>query len=64
MKLTYIFHSGYAIEGDDFTIIIDYYKDSSDISGEGIVYKELLKNRKSYMSSVLIHTTTISTKKY
>ena len=45
MKLTYIFHSGYAIEGDDFTIIIDYYKDSSDISGEGIVYKELLKKK-------------------
>jgi len=43
MKLTYIYHSGYAIEGDGFTIIIDYYKDSSDIPGEGIVHKELLK---------------------
>ncbi|NDV94070.1 MBL fold metallo-hydrolase [Dysgonomonas sp. 521] len=43
MKLTYIYHSGYAIEGDGFTIIVDYYKDSSDIPGEGIVHKELLK---------------------
>lgn len=30
MKLTYIYHSGFAIEGEDFTIIIDYYKDSAD----------------------------------
>lgn len=43
MKLTYIYHSGYAIEGDGFTIIIDYYKDSADTSCEGIVHKELLK---------------------
>lgn len=64
MKLTYIFHSGYAIEGDNFTIIIDYYKDSSDIPGEGIVYKELLKKRKSYISFALIRTTTTSTKRY
>lgn len=45
MKLTYIYHSGYAIEGDDFTIIIDYYKDSSEKPGEGIVHKELLKRK-------------------
>lgn len=43
MKLTYIYHSGYAIEGDGFTIIIDYYKDSADKESEGIVHKELLK---------------------
>lgn len=30
MKLTYIYHSGYAIEGERCTIIIDYYKDSRD----------------------------------
>lgn len=43
MKLTYIYHSGFAIEGDGFTIIIDYYKDSADKESEGIVHKELLK---------------------
>jgi L-ascorbate metabolism protein UlaG (beta-lactamase superfamily) len=30
MKLTYIYHSGYVIEGERFTIVIDYYKDSHD----------------------------------
>ncbi len=30
MKLTYIYHSGYVIEGELCTIIIDYYKDSQD----------------------------------
>lgn len=30
MKLTYIYHSGYVIEGERCTIIIDYYKDSRD----------------------------------
>lgn len=30
MKLTYIYHSAYAIESDDFIIIIDFYKDLSD----------------------------------
>ena len=43
MKLTYIYHSGYAIEGNDFTIIIDYYKDSGD--ARGIVHERLLKNK-------------------
>lgn len=30
MKLTYIYHSGYAIEGRDCTLIIDYFKDSEN----------------------------------
>jgi L-ascorbate metabolism protein UlaG (beta-lactamase superfamily) len=30
MKLTYIYHSGYALEGERCTVIIDYYKDSDD----------------------------------
>ncbi|MDU1889351.1 MAG: MBL fold metallo-hydrolase [Dysgonomonas sp.] len=44
MKLTYIFHSGFAIEYKGITIIIDYYKDSSDDKNKGIVYSHLLKN--------------------
>ena len=31
MKLIYIYHSCYAIEGDDYTILIDFYKDQSDV---------------------------------
>ena len=34
MKLTYIYHSGYAIESDDFIIILDFYK---DLSGRDII---------------------------
>lgn len=41
MKLTYIYHSGYALEFDNFTIIIDYYKDSEN----KIVYNSLLKKK-------------------
>ncbi|WP_455591682.1 MBL fold metallo-hydrolase [Bacteroides sp.] len=44
MKLTYIYHSGFAIEAEGVTIIIDYYKDSSEtVPNEGIVHDRLLK---------------------
>lgn len=39
MKLTYIYHSGFAIESEGYTVIIDYYKDSS----ERIVHDYLLE---------------------
>ncbi len=29
MKLVYIYHSGFALEGEGFTVIIDYYRDSA-----------------------------------
>lgn len=41
MKLTYIYHSGYAIEAEHFTIIIDYYKDSE----KEVVRDNLLKKK-------------------
>lgn len=40
MKLTYIYHSGFAIEGESTTIIIDYYKDTTPHNG--LVTKTLL----------------------
>lgn len=46
MKITYIYHSGFAIEGDGFTILIDYYKDTDTPSPEGwtnYVHDVLLK---------------------
>ncbi|MBB4035873.1 L-ascorbate metabolism protein UlaG (beta-lactamase superfamily) [Dysgonomonas hofstadii] len=56
MKLTYIFHSGFAIEGDGFTIIIDYFKDTIDNPEEGLVHKELLKRAgKLYVLSTHSH---------
>lgn len=43
MKLDYIYHSGFAIEADDVTVIIDYYQDSSEDNFEkGIVHDYLL----------------------
>ena len=44
MKLDYIYHSGFAIEADGVTVVIDYYKDSSqEEPGCGIVHDCLLK---------------------
>ena len=44
MKLDYIYHSGFAIEADGVTVIIDYYKDSSEEEpNRGIVHDRLLK---------------------
>lgn len=44
MKLDYIYHSGFAIEAKDVTVIIDYYKDSSEeTSDRGIVHDRLLQ---------------------
>ncbi len=45
MKLIYIYHSGFAIEIEGAgTIIIDYYKDSSDtLYNRGVVHDDLLK---------------------
>lgn len=52
MKLTYIYHSGYAIEAEGFTVIIDYFRDSDN----GIVYNELLKKKgKLYVLSTHSH---------
>lgn len=42
MKLTYIYHSGFGIEDEKFTLIMDYYRDSSEDSRQGIVHRQLL----------------------
>lgn len=44
MKLDYIYHSGFAIEAKNITVIIDYYKDSSEGNPQrGIVHGDLLQ---------------------
>ena len=54
MKLTYIYHSGYVIEGDRFTILIDYFKDTD--GKVGIVHDKILKNDgKLYILSTHSH---------
>lgn len=42
MKLTYIYHSGFAIEAEGFALLIDYYRDSAHPASEGYVHRELL----------------------
>ncbi|GAB6008944.1 MBL fold metallo-hydrolase [Dysgonomonas reticulitermitis] len=51
MKLTYIYHSGYAIEAENFTIIIDYYKDS-----ENEVVRNNLLNTKGKLYILSTHS--------
>lgn len=43
MRLVYIYHSGFAIEAEGFSILIDYFKDTGAIPGKGYVHDELLK---------------------
>lgn len=44
MTLDYIYHSGFAIEVEGVTLIIDYFKDSSEtVYNQGIVHDYLLK---------------------
>ena len=50
MTLDYIYHSGFAIEMEGVTIIIDYYKDSSETEhNRGIVHDYLLQKPVSSM---------------
>ena len=39
MRLTYIYHSGFAIEADEFAILIDYYKDTGRSPEKGFVHE-------------------------
>ena len=57
MKLDYIYHSGFAIEAVGTTVIIDYYKDSSEEAPDrGIVHDHLLKKpRTLYVLSSHFH---------
>lgn len=55
MKLIYIYHSGFAIEADNCTIIIDFFKDTEGLR-KGIVHDCLLKKPgKIYVLSTHSH---------
>ena len=64
MILDYIYHSGFAIEAEGVTLIIDYYKDSSETErNKGIVHDRLLQRPgKLYLPHIFIPT--ILTGKY
>jgi L-ascorbate metabolism protein UlaG (beta-lactamase superfamily) len=42
MKLTYIYHSCFALEFDAFTVIVDYYKDTVTPFEKGLIHSQLL----------------------
>ncbi|MFZ4455044.1 MAG: MBL fold metallo-hydrolase [Bacteroidales bacterium] len=42
MRLTYIYHSCFAIEAEDYTILIDFFKDTDGDFDTGYVNRELL----------------------
>ena len=43
-KLTYLFHSGFAISANGISIIVDYWHDS-DSNGKGFVHENILKSQ-------------------
>ena len=57
MTLDYIYHSGFAIEAEGMTVIIDYYKDSSESEhNRGIVHDYLLQRPgKLYVLATHVH---------
>ncbi|MCD8263730.1 MAG: MBL fold metallo-hydrolase [Tannerellaceae bacterium] len=46
MELTYIYHSGFAISGSNFSILIDYFKDTNAPAKTGYVKEKLLTSGK------------------
>jgi len=45
MRLTYIYHSGYVIEANGFSILIDFYKDTGSALHRGYVHDELSRRQ-------------------
>lgn len=53
MRLTYVFHSGFIWEGEDFVCIFDYYRDSEK-ENEGVVH-DLLKKKDKPLYVLVSH---------
>ena len=43
MRHTYIYHSGFAIETEGYTILIDYFKDTGKTPNTGFVHDQLIQ---------------------
>ena len=43
MRLVYIYHSGFVVEAEGFSILIDYFKDTNPDPAKGFVRGDLLK---------------------
>lgn len=47
MKLIYVFHSGFVLEGKEFILVMDYYRDSQE-ADQGVVHDLLKSSRKEW----------------
>lgn len=57
MKITYVYHSGYVLETEDFNLLIDYYQDSCSPEDSGWVHTYLLEQpKKLYILSTHSHS--------
>lgn len=52
MRLVYIFHSGFVLQGDDFSILIDYYQDTP---GQWVQEKFLKSPGRLYILASHVH---------
>ena len=56
MRLVYIYHSGFVVEAEGFSMIIDYYKDTLPKYDKGLVRDYFLKSAKPlYVLSSHVH---------
>ncbi|MCL1943707.1 MAG: MBL fold metallo-hydrolase [Candidatus Azobacteroides sp.] len=57
MKINYIYHSCFVIETGDFSMIIDYFKDSGKTSDTGMIHDQILhRPEKLYVLSSHVHS--------
>lgn len=56
MRLIYVYHSCYVLEFDDFSVVVDYYKDSGESPLKGYVHDVLLcGDKRLYVLSSHFH---------
>lgn len=59
MELTYIYHSGFALSGDGFTVIMDYYRDSEDGQAQADLNRLMdgtFSNQEAGMPEGIVHS--------
>ena len=59
MELTYIYHSGFALSGDGFTVIMDYYRDSEDGQAQSDLNRLMdgtFSNQEAGMPEGIVHS--------
>ena len=60
MKLIYLYHSGFALLGEGYTLIFDYFEDSVS-ADKGIVHEQLLSREgRLYVFSSHAHADTLT----